>query len=257
MSKQIVIGTQGNQSFPIPDQKVSRRHAFLNIQPGGQLFLIDNSSTNGTFIYNGSTFVRLYPNQPYPVNPDTMIQLGPETRFHIRRLLTAQQPVPGDMANGATGQAGVQQQPISPKKPKRVDISHLRKISEDYDEQKMHIDSKTGMINGLRGLSLLITMLAGGVGTFLTENSSSSDKSQSTIIVIVVAVLLTIVLQYSINRYNKSLIRRRKDNEHNYAVKYVCPECHVSFRGKIYENILAERCCPKCKTEYYDKNVKN
>lgn len=239
MNQQIIIGTNGNQPFAIPDQKVSRRHAILSVQPDGRCFLIDNGSTNGTFIYNGSEFVRLYPNQSYPVTPDTMIQLGPDTRFHIRRLIPAPQP------------------PKTPKakpQPKKHDISHLRKISEDYDDQKMKLESRSGLINGLRGCTILITMLAGTVGTILTnKDSEQHDKVLSAVLCMGVAILLMIILLWIINNFNKKLLRKRKENEQNYAIKYICPECHVSFRGKIYENILAERCCPKCKTIYFDK----
>lgn len=249
MNSQIIIGTQGNQPFAIPDQKVSRRHAILNINQNGQYFLIDNSSTNGTFIYNGTNFVRLYPNQPYPVAPDTMIQLGPDTRFHVRRLLSSAQSTP---------QTPPQAVKPKPKPQKKVDISHLRQISENYETQKMSLESKSGMINGLRGCTVLITMLVGMVSTFLTnKGGDESAKITSTIICMGIAVLLMVALLVMINTFNKKLIQRRRENEQNYAVKYVCPECHVSFRGKIYENILAERCCPKCKTIYYDKAEQN
>lgn len=77
-----------------------------------------------------------------------------------------------------------------------------------------------------------------------------------TVLPIVLAVVLMIVLLIFINNYNKKLIKERNKNEHDYAVKYCCPDpdCHVSFRGKIYENILSERRCPRCKSEYYEKN---
>lgn len=237
MGNQIIIGTKGNQPFAIPDPKVSRRHAIFSIEPNGQYFIIDNGSTNGTFIYNGSEFIRLYPNQPYPVSPDTMIQLGPDTRFHIRRLIA-------------------QKEPPKPKpQPKKADISHLRSISEEYENKKMSLESKAGMINGLRGCTVLITMLAGTVGTFLTNRESDEDsKLMSAIICMGIAFLLMFILLMLINVFNKKLLRNRKENEQNYAINYICPECHVSFRGKIYENILAERNCPRCKTLYFDKN---
>ena len=261
MSNQIIIGTQGNQPFAIPDHKVSRKHAVLNIHPNGQYFIVDNGSTNGTFIYDGANFVRLNPNQPYPVSPDTMIQLGPETRFHVRRLLEPRNP--GQVAGHVHGaghphpQAAQQQRPVQqaqpqPKpQPKKVDISHLRQVSEHYDDEKMKIESKTGMINGLRGCTVVIMMLAGTLTTFFT--GEEGDKLMSGIIGFGIAAVLMVVLLWLINSFNKKLIQRRKENEQHYAVKYVCPECHVSFRGKIYENILAERSCPRCKTIFYEK----
>lgn len=239
----MIIGTQGNQPFSIPDSKVSRYHAVLERDQNGQYFIKDTNSTNGTFIYNGTNFVRLYPNQLYPVSPDTMIQLGPDTRFHVRKLIPSHAQTP----------RGPQAPNPEPKKqqPKRVDISHLRYISENYDEQKLKLESKVGMINGLRGLTILISMLGAGAGAMF----GGEDKVTSSIISIGIAVVLIAILLTFINSYNKKLMRMKKDNEQTYAVKYVCPECHVSFRGKIYENILAERSCPRCKTKYYDKNI--
>lgn len=246
MGRQIIIGKEGNQPFQIPDPKVSRRHAILNVDDNGTLHLIDNSSTNGTYIYNGTTFVRLYANQPYPVQPDSMIQLGPDTRFHVRRLLS------GAINSGMNPQPGGRPQPPKPKR--KVNIAHLRQVAEDYETNKLQIESKSGSINGLRSLAIIISMAAAGAGSlFISGEESNPDaKLISTIISFAVALLLMVGLLVYINSYNKKLMQRRRDNEHDYAVKYVCPECKVSFRGKIYDNILAERCCPRCKTEYYE-----
>ena len=74
---------------------------------------------------------------------------------------------------------------------------------------------------------------------------------------IIVAGILLGLLMYIINTGNKKIMIQKRVNEHDYAVKYVCPECHVSFRGKIYENILAEKKCPRCKTEYYEQESAN
>lgn len=264
MGRQIIIGQQGNQPFAIQDPKVSRRHAYLNIDDNGNLFLVDNQSTNGTFIYNGQTFVRIYPNQPYSVSPDSMIQLGPETRFHINRLLNGVQPNPiqQPMNGGATNQArktnpqNGQARPAQPQKPKRVDISHLRRISDNYDKQKMNIESKVGMINSLRSCTILITLLAGTVGTFLSKNLDFGEGTELYVQIAVasVAIVLMVVLLLVISNYNKKLVQRREENNKEYSIKYVCPECRVSFRGKIYENILAERRCPRCKAEYFENN---
>lgn len=260
MNNQIIIGTQGNQPFAIPDHRVSRQHAVLNIHPNGQYFIVDTGSTNGTFIYDGTNFVRLYPNQPYPVSPNTMIQLGPETRFHVRRLLEHRNPglVAGNVHISHPHLQEIQSvqirqasRSVHPKsQPKKIDISQLRQVSEYYDEEKMKIESKTGMINGLRGCTVVIMMLAGTLATFFT---GEDDKLMSGIIGFGIAAVLMVVLLWLINSFNKKLIQRRKENEQHYAVKYVCPECHISFRGKIYENILAEGTCPRCKTIFYEK----
>lgn len=241
MNQQIIIGTQGNQPFSIPDSYVGRQHAILRVDQNGRYFLIDNGSKNGTFIFNGTSFERIYPNQPYPVTPETMIQLGPQTRFHIRRILPALAPV--------SPNPGPKPQPKP--EPKQVDISHLRGISQRYEDQKLKIESKIQGVNGLRGLTIIISLGAGTLGAVF----GGGDDVMKAVISVGSAAILIAILLTLINNYSKKLMRMRKDNETQYAVKYVCPECHVSFRGKIYENILAERSCPRCKTKYYEKNM--
>lgn len=252
MARQIIVGKQGQQPFQILDPKVSRRHAILNIQDNGQIFLIDNDSTNGTYIYNGQTFVRIIPKEPIAVSPDSMIQLGPDTRFHVRKVL-ARVGGPAPAPNGAPN--GADRQPPK-KQPKKYDITHLRKISDRYTAKKMELESKTGMINGLRSCTILVSLIAGAAPTIISHGSDKKDMMLVTVLPIVLAVVLMIVLLIFINKYNKKLIKERNKNEHDYAVKYCCPDpdCHVSFRGKIYENILSERRCPRCKSEYYEKN---
>lgn len=241
MNKQIIIGKQGNQPFAINDPKVSRRHAYLVIDDQGRMQLVDNRSTNGTFIYNGTAFIRITANQPYPVSPESMIQLGPDTRFHVKRLL-----------------AGVKKEPpVQP--PKKVDISQLRAISDNYSKHKIEIESKTGMISGLSSCMILVSLLAGGVSNVFTSSADLGENKtiwQAVLTIGIAAVLIVTLLSF-INRYKKKLILRRNNNEHEYALKYSCPNCKLSFKGKIYENVLAEGRCPKCKTIFYDSSSKN
>lgn len=240
MPQQIIIGRSGNQPFPLNDPKISSRHAILHVYDGGQLQLVDTNSTNGTFIYNGQTFVRIQPHQPVNVTGDTMIQLGPESRFHVRKLLTQG--------------GGKQPQPPKPQ-PKRANIFHLRKISERYTEKKMELETKSASINGLRSLTIVASLFAGTGSAAIAEFLGIGEKDiiMKGLLGVCVAVALIAVLLTIINNRSKRLIRERQENEHKYAVKYVCPECGFSFRNKIYENILSERRCPKCKTEFYEE----
>jgi len=242
--KQIIIGKEGNQPFVINDPNVSRRHAYLNIDEAtGQMQLVDNKSTNGTFVYNGSGFVRLFANQSYNVSLDTMLQLGPNTRFHIRRLF--QKPIPP-------------KKPEKPEKPKvkRVDIRPLRIAHDFYNKEKVEIETKSGMVNGLRSCTILVSLTAAGGGKLIASGLGIEDEVTGWVLGILLGGVLMAILLTLINRFNKKIIHRRNKNEHDYAIRYCCPECHTSFKGKIYENILAEGRCPKCKAEYYEASTK-
>lgn len=253
MSKQIVIGRHGQQPFPLQDPKVSGRHAVLIVNDNGGLELVDTDSTNGTFIYDSQRqqFMRISPQRRYRVTPDTMIQLGPETRFHVRKLVPP--PIHVDVRGAAT-QTGSSLGPKQPQSPAKVDISPLRRVSDFYNEEKMRLQGKLGNINSLRSLTLVASIAAGTGGGFLAEQLGfgGDNKIASGILGLGVAVILIVTLLLIINNMNQKLIRQQSENEKKYAMKYVCPKCGLSFRGKIYENILAEGRCPKCKAEYYE-----
>ena len=86
----------------------------------------------------------------------------------------------------------------------------------------------------------------------LLGEEAENSEVYSLLLGVGLAAVLFFILWYSINQHQSKIIRQRTQNEHDYAVKYCCPECHTSFKGKVYENILAEGRCPKCKAEYYE-----
>lgn len=244
MPYQITIGRNNGNNFAIPtDPKVSGQHATLIIHDNGKLELMDTGSRNGTFIYNGHQFVRIQPQQRYPVTPDSMIQLGPDTRFHVRRLVPS-----GFGAKG--GGIGGPQRP----EPAAVDISYLRKIYTDYQETKMDLDSKITANGSLRGMTIVVSILAGGGGALLASALGFERENElvkwilgALLAIILIGILLTLV-----NTRDRKLKRQLRENNEKFSVKYVCPKCRMSFGQKIYDNILAEGCCPKCKTKYYE-----
>lgn len=228
MPKQIIIGKEGNQPFALRDPKVSRRHAVLMIDDNGQLQLQDKQSTNGTFIYNGQQFVRIQPLKYYRVSPDTMVQLGPDTRFHVRRLLGGKEGVPAD----------------------KVDITGLRYLAAEYEETKIALQAKNAGVNSLRSLTLVCSMAASIIGPILGE--ALDNVKLGTICGLGVAGILILVLLMIVNSRSKKILIEQNNNEKKYSLGYCCPKCHVSFKGKMYENILAEGACPKCKVKYYE-----
>ena len=120
----------------------------------------------------------------------------------------------------------------------------------------MRLDSKMNGINGLRSATIIISLSSsmGGkllAGQLLGENVENAEV-YSWLFGVGLAAVLFFILWYWINQRQSKIIRQRAKNEHDYAVSYCCPECHVSFKGKVYENILAEGKCPKCKAEYYE-----
>ena len=70
------FGRNENNSIPLNSSIVSGNHGEIYIQ-GGQLFVKDNASSNGSYIAYGTQFVQMTPNQYYGGNgKDMIIRLG-------------------------------------------------------------------------------------------------------------------------------------------------------------------------------------
>lgn len=236
---EIIIGKEGNQPFAIGDPNVSRHHAKLIADESkGTMTLIDTNSTNGTFIHNGSAYMRIYPNQPYKVGFDTMIRLGPETCFHIKKLFQ-QQPAA--------------QKPAKPehehKEQEKVDISHLSHMHDSYMEKKAKYDKLNGAVAGMRSMSIIGSLGGGALNQFF----GLKDEWWATL---AIAVIILVLMNVIISLISNSIIDKKNLNEKNYKLNYCCPKCRTSFAGKYYENILANGHCPNCKAKYYDSNNK-
>ncbi|MBN1137628.1 MAG: FHA domain-containing protein [Anaerolineae bacterium] len=75
----LAIGRGQDCDLVLQDTQVSRRHAELR-RYGGQWFLVDLGSTNGTFV-DGA---RLRPDEAYPLPPGVPVQIG-DTRFFLEK----------------------------------------------------------------------------------------------------------------------------------------------------------------------------
>ena len=70
------FGRNENNSIPLNSSIVSGNHGEIYIQ-GGQFFIKDNASSNGSYIAYGTQFVQMTPNQYYGGNgKDMIIRLG-------------------------------------------------------------------------------------------------------------------------------------------------------------------------------------
>lgn len=76
------LGRSSENTFPLDDMTVSRRHAIVRMDEHGQVTVTDESSTNGTFL-NGD---RLAPGRTFPVEDGDRIQLGSGVVLKLVRL---------------------------------------------------------------------------------------------------------------------------------------------------------------------------
>ncbi len=241
--RQIIIGREGNQPFAINDEYVSRQHAiFTYDERTGLMTLTDKSRPEvGTFIRMGNQFQQI---TQCNVDATTDIRLGPFFTFRVGQLFQSPaQP----------------QQPSKPQKPKleKIDIAYLRKVAENYEETKLKLEQKQANINSLRTLSLVGSLAAGAISPIIT-NMVGKDVEIPLYYNLIrpgIAVIFLVALMMYCSKASKDIILKKSQNDKNYKISFCCPKCHVPFAGKLYENILAEGKCPKCKVEFYDSKI--
>ena len=251
MMRQIIIGREGNQPFPIHDEYVSRRHAiFTYDEATGLMTITDKSRPNvGTFVRMGHQFQQI---SQCNVDATTDIRLGPYFTFRIGQLFQTPQ---------------IQQTPQPPKKtppekPKveKADIAYLRRVAENYEETKLKLEQKQADINSLRTLSLVGSIAGGVISPVIMNmvgNIADDEKIYYQAIGPIIAVIFLVALMMYCSKASKDIILKKNKNDKIYKITFCCPnpKCRVPFAGKLYENILAEGKCPKCKTEFYDSNI--
>lgn len=255
---QLVIGKLGQQPFGINDEYVSRQHAILSWDDQTGVMTLTNQSRNGTFIQMGNQFQQI---DQCMVDRNTNVRLGPFFTFRIGQLFATpvkpnspvQQGAAGLMGgnaavSGGSGNGGQKAQ------PKRADIAHLRHVAENYEQTKLQLDQKQSNINSLRTMSLVGSLAGGLVSGLLTANGDDSMKAY-TWIGPAIAVILLIALTIYCASASKQIIKKKSENEKKYKIMFCCPVCHVPFAGRLYENILAESKCPKCKAEFFDSGI--
>lgn len=241
--KQIVIGREGTQPFVIKDEYVSRQHAIFTYDESTGMMTLTDRSSSGTYIRMGNQYQQI---SQCAVNATTDVRLGPYFTFRIGQLF--QQSIQ------KTGGGKVVKKE-EPPKPEKVDISYLRRIAENYEEQKMKLDQKQANVNSLRSLSIVGTVAGTTVITALTEILGSEHRTIWYAIGFSITVIFLVSLLIYCSHANKEVLTKKNKNDKSYKITFCCPKCHFPLAGKLYENILAEGKCPKCKTEFHDSQM--
>ena len=237
--KKIIIGKEGNQPFPIKDEYVSRQHAIFKYDDvTGVMTLTDQASANGTYIKMGNQYQQI---SQCVVDATTDIRLGPYFTFRVGQLfLPPQSP----------------EKPGGKKKnPEKVDIAYLRRVAENYEERKLKLDQKQSNVNSLRTLSLVGSIAGGSISAIIPAFVGNEVEWYIKLIGPLIAVIFMVALMLYCSKASRDIIVEKNQNEKNYKISFCCPKCHVPFAGKLYENILAEGKCPKCKVEFHDTKL--
>lgn len=132
---------------------------------------------------------------------------------------------------------------LSDPKEEAVDIRPLKKIWEEYDEQRTENQIAERKFNAARSATGIITMLAIACSLILGHGP---------IYLILYGLAIGISLVFTVLAYKKSsdIPRQQKEMTKQFQRNYVCPKCGHFMGFQDYDILIQGDACPYCKTKY-------
>lgn len=238
---EIIIGRQGTQKIPITDPTVSRKHCKVT-DNGDGTFTIENLSPSGTKV-DGVDILRT------TAKPNSRIQLGQHFSATLVELIGIPQAKP--KANVQSAPSSHSEQPVpSPKSQPEVktfNISHLRRVWEEYNNTNLEMADRQRNIALVRGGGMFFTM-GGGLVVALTALP---------VLGIVFSGIGIASMVYSfIGMKNAETAAEKQQRQDAFDDAWVCPnpDCGHSLLAKNYKLLVRNhQSCPYCKCKYVEK----
>ena len=190
---------------------VSRQHCKMSVLKDGKFYIENLKLENETFV-NGISI------QKKELSKTDKIELG-SSHYPLRWAY-----VDGVLA-------------------KNVNVSHLKKIWDDYQDKKLQQQIAERKFNTLKSATGLITMLA-IVLNFI-------QKSETLYILLYVAAIL-ISLGFRIKAYiaSSKLPQEMQALTDKFQQEYQCPKCHHFLGSQSYDLLKQNKTCPHCKVNF-------
>ena len=128
-------------------------------------------------------------------------------------------------------------------KEETVDIRPLKKIWNEYDEQRLEFQIAERKFNAARSATGIITMIAIACSLILGHGS---------IYLILYALAIGISVAFTYQAYQKSsdVPRQQREMNKDFQKRYVCPKCGHFMGFTDYDILTQSDACPYCKTKY-------
>ena len=132
---------------------------------------------------------------------------------------------------------------LSEPKEETVDIRPLKKIWNDYDEQRLEIQIAERKFNAARSATGIITMVAIACSLILGHGP---------VYLILYALAIGISVAFTYQAYQKSsdVPRRQREMNKDFQKRYTCPKCGHFMGFTDYDILTQSDACPYCKTKY-------
>ncbi|MBQ5981177.1 MAG: FHA domain-containing protein [Prevotella sp.] len=190
---------------------VSRQHCKMSVLKDGKFYIENLKLENETFV-NGISI------QKKELSKTDKIELG-----------SSHYPLRWEYVDGVLA--------------KNVNVSHLKKIWDDYQDKKLQQQIAERKFNTLKSATGLITMLA-IVLNFI-------QKSETLYILLYVAAIL-ISLGFTIKAYiaSSKLPQEMQALTDKFQQEYQCPKCHHFLGSQSYDLLKQNKTCPHCKVNF-------
>lgn len=200
IGEEIIIGRMGQQPMHIADANVDPQHATLRKTAEGVYQIEDKGSSKGVFVF-GMRIKRK------TIKAETPILLG-TFRTSVQQLLQDASSV------------------------------DLESVWNAYDKEKRQWERKTMIVNYLRVLPSVLTMLLGMfVGQGLDNNTRMGITAGLTIAVLIVSMVASEKIMTKKNLRMAELNAEMQE-------KYVCPYCHKFLGFTPYKILKQHKYCP-------------
>lgn len=242
---EIIIGRQGTQKTPIIDPSVSRKHCKVIINPDGT-YTIENLSDYGTKV-NGTSIIRT------TATLDSMLELGPSYKATLRQLigeLHVSNPKISSNQNNFTSANSFNKPSPQPKpapEVKTYNISHLRRVWEDYNTKNIENADAQRKVTLVRSGSMIVTMGGGLVATLAALPVIGGVFTG-------IGVISMIYSFVGMKKSESAKEKQRRQEEFDDA--WVCPNpsCGKTLLAKNYKMLVKNhQSCPYCKSKYIEK----
>lgn len=198
---EIIIGRMGQQPMHIADASVDPQHAVLRKKAGGTYQIEDVNSSKGIFVF-GMRIKRK------TIKAETPILLG-TFKTSVQQLLQDASSV------------------------------DLQSVWDAYDKEKRQWDRKSMIVNYLRVLPSILTML---LGMFVGQDLDNNTRMGITVGLTIAVLIISMVASEKIMA--KKNLRMAELNA-EIQEKYVCPYCHRFLGFTPYKVLKQHKYCPK------------
>ena len=128
-------------------------------------------------------------------------------------------------------------------KEETIDITPLKKIWIEYEEQKIENQIAERKFNVARSATGIITTIALVCSILLGHGPIY-------IMLYILAIAISLVFTYQAYRKSTAVPRQQQEQNKDFQRRYVCPKCGHFMGYQDYEILMQNDACPYCKTKY-------